>query len=742
MTQFNAAVRLTATDATTAAFRSVAQNASGLKGTLARMESGAARFGQRMAGASASAAVGIAGATRELIGNESALAGVIKTQGYDEAIRVQKQLQGEIKNTGKGLAELNAIASQAATSGISGDDLVDITVLSAQAATAYDMTGESATSALTTARAGFKMTTDDLREYVDVVNYSADGTNALASEILNANQRNAALAASIGLPANALTGFNTAMLDAGYSSEVASTSLKNAMLTLVSGTAATKSQRAAYKQLGLDHLAVAKAMAVDPEGTMVDVFKRIAALAPEKRSAVMTQLFGKESMAIGGLVNGLDAYIARQKEIANGSADGSMAREVANANATMSGRLTIAMAQLRASGAGLAEAFVPAIEKFAELATRAADFFNTLSEGQRQWTAFAVLGVAAAAPVAFAISGIAGALRGVLGVVTTIAPIAARLGVALRGAMIGFAMLTGAGGIGAALGAVGAAATAAAAPIAAIVAGVALLAIGAGAIIRRWGPISDFFAGVWDSIASGVSSAVSAVSDFAGQIASEVGSIASRAAEALGGWAYDLITLVVPPEVVDGVIAKAQELGASIVEGVKAAFTGIRDWFANLFGGIFDAIMGEVVANLKAVAELIPSWARPQALDDWLNADAAKAAAPEAKAAASIAPTIPAADLPAINGGVPAPSQAAAVVAQPTAPVASGPSGAEAAMTAIAASIDARAASIEAALARGGVVKVDTSVRVSGGGQVTGNSVQAAGIARAGDTGVQELGAE
>ena len=744
-TTFNAAIKLTATDATSAAFRSVAASAKGLNGTLARFESGAARFAQRTAAASAAAAGTIVAASRDLITYEKELAGAIKKLGYEEARAGQAALRKEIQATGKDLGTLNAIYSQALTSGVDAVDALPFTVLAAKTATAMDMSAEESTNSLAKIRSAYGLTISEVQRYADEVNYAADAEATTAAKVIEANARAAAYTKGANFDTTALTAINTQMTVA-VEPEVAATALKNATLALQAGQTATKSQIAAYRALGLDAERVQKAMLVDGDQTYMEVLKKVAELPKELQQTTLTQLFGKEGVAAHlAVLNDLEKVAEREKKLREGGAAGSIDKEVASVNATMSQRLVNSINSVRAAGASLAEAFTPVIEKFAELANSAADFFGGLSEGTRQWTAFGVLGVAAMSPVGFALSGIASAVRVVATGFAALAPIVARVGVALRGAMVGFAMLSSAGGIGAALAAVGTAAAAAAAPIAAIVAGVALLAIGAGAVIRRWGPISDFFAGVWDGIAGGVSSAVSAVSEFVGQIATEVGSIASRAAEALGEWVYDLITLVVPPEVVDGVIAKATELGTNIVDGVKAAFTGIKDWFANLFGGIFDAIMGEVTANLKAVAELIPEMFRPQALQDWIDSgavEAAKASAPAAQAAA--ATVIPAAaNLPAINGGIPtAPAQAAAVVAQPTAPVASGATGTEAALTSIAASIDARAASIEAALSRGGVVRVDTSVRVSGGGQVTGNTVQAAGIARAGDTGVQELGSD
>ncbi|WP_413462550.1 hypothetical protein, partial [Kingella kingae] len=46
----------------------------------------------------------------------------------------------------------------------------------------------------------------------------------------------------------------------GIQEEMAATSIKNMMLALVAGETATKSQKAAWKELGLDHEQIAKPM--------------------------------------------------------------------------------------------------------------------------------------------------------------------------------------------------------------------------------------------------------------------------------------------------------------------------------------------------------------------------------------------------------------------------------------------------------------------------------------------------
>jgi TP901 family phage tail tape measure protein len=69
------------------------------------------------------------------------------------------------------------------------------------------------------------------------------------------------------------------------------------MLALTKGAAATRSQRDAFKSLGLDAGQVAKDMQRDAGGTITDVMKRLQALPKEAQAGALTDLFGSESVA-------------------------------------------------------------------------------------------------------------------------------------------------------------------------------------------------------------------------------------------------------------------------------------------------------------------------------------------------------------------------------------------------------------------------------------------------------------
>jgi hypothetical protein len=65
---------------------------------------------------------------------------------------------------------------------------------------------------------------------------------------------------------------------------VGATGIKAMMLALTKGAAATRSQRDAFKSLGLDAGQVAKDMQRDAGGTITDVMKRLQALPKEAQA--------------------------------------------------------------------------------------------------------------------------------------------------------------------------------------------------------------------------------------------------------------------------------------------------------------------------------------------------------------------------------------------------------------------------------------------------------------------------
>lgn len=153
----------------------------------------------------------------------------------------------------------------------------------------------------------------------------------------------------------------------GTAEEVAATGIKNTMLALTKGTAATKAQSTAYKALGLNAEDVAKAMQVDAGGTIVDVLERISNLSPEQQASTLTQLFGSESVgAIAPMLSQLDVLKANLDAVSDSSkTSGSMAVEFANRMSGAKGAMDQAKEGIKGVAITAGSEFLPVIRNVA-----------------------------------------------------------------------------------------------------------------------------------------------------------------------------------------------------------------------------------------------------------------------------------------------------------------------------------------------------------------------------------------
>ncbi|MNL07872.1 Phage-related minor tail protein [compost metagenome] len=144
------------------------------------------------------------------------------------------------------------------------------------------------------------------------------------------------------------------MAGVGVKQDVAATGIKNFMLAMTKGSAATKSQTEAYKALRLDSKSVAVAMQKDAQGTMLDLLKRISQVDKAKRPALLTNLFGSESIAaITPLLTNLELLESNLQKVGDASKyAGSMDTEYASRAATTANNLQL----LRNAAASVARA--------------------------------------------------------------------------------------------------------------------------------------------------------------------------------------------------------------------------------------------------------------------------------------------------------------------------------------------------------------------------------------------------
>ncbi len=263
---------------------------------------------------------------------ESTMADVRKVVDFDTPQQFKMmssdilELSTRIPMSANGLGKIVAAAGQA---GIAKNELTGFAESAAKMGIAFDITAEQAGDMMAKWRTAFKMDQQEVNSLADKVNYLGNTTSASAPKISDVVTRIGPLGAVGGVASGAIAAMGASIVGAGIESEIAATGIKNLILGLTSGQAATKKQAAAFAQLGLSAEEVSKAMQTDSKGTILDVLQRVKQLDSSQQAAVLKNLFGKESIAaIAPLLSNLDKLKENLDKVADAEKySGSMEKE-------------------------------------------------------------------------------------------------------------------------------------------------------------------------------------------------------------------------------------------------------------------------------------------------------------------------------------------------------------------------------------------------------------------------------
>lgn len=337
----------------------------------------------------AGAGVGVKGA----MDMEESMAGVKKVTNMDNSgiARMSADfldMSTRIPMAASGLAEIAAAAGAAGVgmdaSGKAMKDqrqqLIAFTEDAAKMGVAFDMTAEDAGGTMAKWRTAFAMTQPQVRALGDQVNALTNTFGGKASDVADIVTKIGPLGKVAGLAAPQIAALGSTLNSIGVQNEVAATGIKNMMLTLTKGTAATKGQSAAFKALGLDSVKVSKDMQKDASGTIVNVMERIKKLQPAQRASMLSELFGTESVsAIAPLLTNLDGLKTRLGLVGDVSKyTGSMQGEFLSRISTTKGATGLALNSLQALNVEMGQKLLPYV-------VQAAKWISTTAGSMRAW---------------------------------------------------------------------------------------------------------------------------------------------------------------------------------------------------------------------------------------------------------------------------------------------------------------------------------------------------------------------
>lgn len=304
--------------------------------------------------------------THAAIQFESAMADVRKVVNFDTPKQFQEmgdditKMSARLPMAATDIAKIVAAGGQA---GIARDELKGFAEDAVKMGIAFDQTAEESGDMMAKWRTSFKLTQTDVVGLADKINYLGNTGPATAKQISDIVTRVGPLGEVAGVASGQIAALGATMAGVGVEQEVSATGIKNFMLALTKGSAATKQQAQAFKALRLDSKQVASGMQKDAQGTMLGVLKRISAVDATKRPALLTNLFGSESIAaIAPLLTNLKLLEGNFKK--TGTAEqyaGSMQAEYASRAATTENNLTLMRNAVMRNSIMLGNAFLPAL---------------------------------------------------------------------------------------------------------------------------------------------------------------------------------------------------------------------------------------------------------------------------------------------------------------------------------------------------------------------------------------------
>lgn len=541
-------------------------------------------------------------ATKAAVDFESAMADVRKVVDFDTPQQFAQMNEDVLKlstNLPMAADDIAKIVAAGGQAGIARQDLMQFAEDAVKMGVAFDVTAEQAGDMIAKWRSAFKLNQQDVVALADKINYLGNTTAASAPLISDVVTRIGPLGEIGGVASGEIAALGASMIATGVQSDVAATGIKNLILGMTAGEGATKSQAAAFQQLGFDAADMAKRMQTDAKGAIMDVFRALQSLPKDQQASVLADLFGKESIgAIAPLLTNLDALESNFKKVGDASQyAGSMEAEYQARSRTTANQLQLAKNAIVAVGIGIGSALLPAINGVLNAIIPVVSAFANWAQ-QNQGIVQTMVALAAS------FAGVLLAARSLLAIRAGFNMLkeTARLfytvnqngQIVLRGAaMASNIFKAGLSGLGTAfrLAATGARALALALMANPIIAIVAVIIAVVAAIIYFWNTNEQFRAAIiaiWNNIVAFGMSLFSALAAFFTGVWNGIGAIATAVWNAIMAVATTVVSVIM-----------------NIVSAFGAFFAGVWNGCLAIAAAVWDAISSFVSAAASVIEGII-----------------------------------------------------------------------------------------------------------------------------------------
>lgn len=283
------------------------------------------------------------------------------TAKYYAMEQAVKNMARQIPLSYEEIASLFAAAGQQGLTELS--DIQEFVTMSAQMATAFGMSQEQAADAIGGYRVSLGISFEETRSMLDLMNQFANTSSATEQDIAEVVRRIGSLGGQAGMAVKPMTALSATLVSMKVPPEQAATGIKNFLLAMTSGNAATKQQSIAFRKLGFDTVKLAKAMQEDAPNAVLSLLNSLKKLPKHEQLSTMQTLFGKESLnVISPLLSQLD-LVTRNLEICADETQyaGAMAKEAGVRWQSTAGQLQTLKNKTNEVAINLGSALLPAI---------------------------------------------------------------------------------------------------------------------------------------------------------------------------------------------------------------------------------------------------------------------------------------------------------------------------------------------------------------------------------------------
>ncbi len=303
------------------------------------------------------------------------------------------------------------LAASAAATGLTGDDLLNVTEQATKLATLGMITQEQALDTMISLNSAFQINGQELEDTVNFLNAVENQTVLALSDVTEAIPLVAPVIKGLGGDVQDLAVMLTAMREGGIGANEAANALKTSLARLVTPA---KAARDRAEELGINLKALVEENQGDLMGMINDLARAMQGLGDLQKQQLLSDLFGKRQFArMGALFSNIADEASQAQRVidlttASTAELAALAeKELGDIEESAGIRFTKAMEQLKVAIAPIGEAFLKILTPIIEFGTKAANWFNSLEDGTKTLiTAIVAIG-GAVVPVGVMLAGLA-----------------------------------------------------------------------------------------------------------------------------------------------------------------------------------------------------------------------------------------------------------------------------------------------------------------------------------------------